>query len=51
LLDHAPEGGREVIGERIARLGAVERDDGNAVSYLAQQLAGSGVDLDPIVCH
>ena len=36
LLDHPPQRGREVIRERIARLGAVERDERDAVPDFAQ---------------
>src|SRR5258708_1558180 len=51
LLDHPPQGRRQMVGERVTRLGAVERDDRDAVADFTQQLAGSGVDFDPIVCH
>ena len=32
-------------------LGAIERDNRDAVPDFAQQLTGSGVDLNPLVCH
>ena len=40
-----------MIGERVARLWAVERDECDAVADFAQQLTGSGVDFDPTFCH
>jgi hypothetical protein len=51
LLDHPPQGRREMIREGVARLGAVEGDQRNAVADFAQQLVGSGVNFDPTFCH
>ena len=59
-LDHCAQGRRQIIRHRIARLGAVQRDDGDAVADHAEQFVGAGVDFDfgghvsPhvfVVCH
>ena len=40
-----------MIRERVARLGAIERDQRDAIADFAQQLTGSGVDFDPTFCQ
>ena len=44
-LDHVAQGRRQIIRHRVARLGAVQRDDGDAVADHAQQFVGAGIDL------
>jgi hypothetical protein len=44
-LDHVAQGRGQVIRHRVARLGAVQRDDGDAVADHAEQFVGAGVDF------
>ena len=45
-LDHGAQRRRQIVRQRVADLGAVQRDDGDAVADRAQQFVGAGVDGD-----
>ena len=51
LLDHAPQCRGQPVRQRVARLRPVERNERDTVPDFAQQLAGSGIDLDSIFRH
>ena len=44
-LDHVAQGRGKIIRHRVASLGTVQRDDGDAVADHAEQFVGAGVDF------
>src|SRR5207248_2758200 len=45
LGNHAPKCRRQLRRQRIARLGPVQREGGDAMPYRAQELLRAGIDL------
>ena len=45
-FDHGAQRRGKVVGERVAGIRPVQRDDGDAVADRAQEFVGAGVDGD-----